>query len=75
MARSMNEDAHQPHFIENPINAFHFMRRMASDWNRVISDINCDECIETPASKRKYFKNMGPVLRKPDFALREKQIR
>ena len=47
-----NTQAFQPHFVENPINAYHFVKRMA-DWNNVIANIQCDECILTQAVKSK----------------------
>lgn len=50
-ARSKNEDALQPNYIENPINAFHFLKRMAFEWPDILKHINCEDCIETQAAK------------------------
>ncbi|XP_060554819.1 prolyl 4-hydroxylase subunit alpha-3-like [Ruditapes philippinarum] len=34
----------QEHFMENPINAFHFIRRMHDGWPNMIRTIDCDHC-------------------------------
>jgi hypothetical protein len=34
----------QEHFMENPINAFHFIRRMHDGWPNIIRTIDCDHC-------------------------------
>ncbi|XP_045211382.2 prolyl 4-hydroxylase subunit alpha-2-like isoform X2 [Mercenaria mercenaria] len=37
----------QEHFMENPINAFHFIHRMHVTWPTVITTIDCEQCTLT----------------------------
>ena len=50
-ARLKNKEARKPQYMENPINAFHFVSRMNTDWKLALDNINCEECIETKPSK------------------------
>ncbi|KAL4240790.1 Prolyl 4-hydroxylase [Mactra antiquata] len=35
-------------FMENPINAFHFVKRMHTIWGGIISELDCDNCFLHP---------------------------
>lgn len=40
----LNHATIAPHYLENPINAFHFLQRMYADWGTFLDTYYCDSC-------------------------------
>lgn len=60
----------QPGFMGNPINAYHFIRRMHVTWREIISDIDCETCaLSYPQKGTRFY---GTTLKNSSYSLLNK---